>query len=190
MSLSKIVIPCFCTSKVYFIITRCNIHLKSIFFKSKLRFLLLRKLQWHKMTHLWCYYYNCSWLFTVQWNILILKRHYPQKKCILQNIQLFSQDLCRFLWKFVWNLPFYAVYSDKVAEAVEYLQQERGFCTKIFLTDIIFSLVSDQKTPNSMKKTMRQVMLPLKTYGRILFAYFFGYWRTSDQDALGMSPFL
>ena len=47
-----------------------------------------------------------------------------------------------------------------------------------------------RKRQNRLKKDLRHSDAPVKRNRRILSAYFFGYWRTSDQDALGMSPFL
>jgi len=45
-----------------------------------------------------------------------------------------------------------------------------------------------RKRQNSMKKSRQENAR--REVWRILSAYFFGYWRTSDQNARRMSPFL
>jgi len=46
------------------------------------------------------------------------------------------------------------------------------------------------KRQKRMKKAMQHEDALVERYRRILSAYFFGYWRTSDQNARRMSPFL
>ena len=46
------------------------------------------------------------------------------------------------------------------------------------------------KRQKRMKKAKQHTNALVEGHRRILSAYFFGYWRTSDQDALRIAPFI